>query len=166
MILQQSSFAICTVCPGVVTGPPVQAPAKASALSASIHPIWELFSGKAAEIPPGSGLNEYVDVRDVANILLWCMEHPDQTDGQRYIASAGLGPPQAIADILRKAYPERENIIPRGFPGRGYRSDFGFPVNNRKCHGTKAAEAVGMQYITYDKSIVDTAKFLERYLCL
>lgn len=148
----------------MVTGPPAQAPATASALSASVHPIWELFSGQATEIPPGSGLNDYIDVRDIAKIHLWCTENSDQTDGKRYIASAGLGPPQAIADILRTAYPERESIIPRGFPGRGYRSDFGFPVKNRKYHGINAAEVVGMQYITYDQSIVDTAKFLERYL--
>ena len=142
----------------------MQPPATASALSASVHPVWELFSGKAAEIPLSSGLNEYVDVRDVAKIHLWCMEHPDQTDGQRYIASAGLGPPQAVADILRRAYPKRESIIPRGRPGGGYRPDFGFFINNRKCNGTNAAEAVGMRYISYDKSIVETAKFLERYL--
>lgn len=141
----------------------MQPPANPSALSPSLHPVWDLFSGKVTDVPPSSGLNEYVDVRDVAKIHLWCMEHSGQTADQRYITSAGLGPPQAAADILRRAYPERESIIPRGKPGEGYRPDFGYLVN-RKCYGTKAAEVVGMQYITYDQSILETAKVLERYL--
>ena len=142
----------------------MQAPASASALSTSVRPVWELFSGRATEILPSTGSNEYVDVRDVAKIHLWCMEHPDQSANQRYIATAGLGPRQAVADILRKAYPEREPIIPRGKPGEGYRPDFGLFTTNRKCNGTKAAEAIGLQYIPYDQSIIDTAKVLEQYL--
>ena len=111
------------------------------------------------------GVNSYVDVRDLAAVHLWCMAHSTQSDGQRYIVSAGLGPPQAAADILRKAYPGREGVIPKGEPGRVYLPDFGFAREGARCPGTKAVEAIdGLRYIRYDKSILDTAKVLERYL--
>ena len=92
------------------------------------------------------------------------MEHPDQIDNQRYTMSAGLGPPQAVADILRTAYPERKHIIPRGDPSKGYLPGFGFLTRRRKHLGTDAAEVIGLHYIKYDRSILDTAKVLERYL--
>lgn len=123
-----------------------------------------MFSGKAAIVPPGFGTNGYVDVRDVAKIHIWCMEHPTQSANQRYLASAGLGPPQAVVDILRRAYPEREDIIPRGEPGKGYLPDFKFFREGGRHYGTQASEAVGMQYIPYDQSILETARVLERYL--
>ena len=111
------------------------------------------------------GINTYVDVRDVATVHLWCMAHPTQSDGQRYIVSAGLGPPQAAADILRNAYPSREGVIPNGGPGRGYLPDFGFARVGERYAGTKAVEAIdGLNYIRYDKSILDTARVMERYL--
>lgn len=85
-----------------------------------------MFSGQTTCVPPAMEINGYVDVRDVAGIHLWCMEHPKRSDGQRYIVSAGLGTPQAAADILRQAYPSREDVIPRGEPGKGYLPDYGF----------------------------------------
>lgn len=124
-----------------------------------------MFSGEATCIPSAMGINTYVDVRDVAAVHLWCMAHPTRSDGQRYIVSAGLGPPQAAADVLRKAYPDREGIIPKGEPGKGYLPDFGFVREGDRCCGTKAVEAIdGLQYIRYDQSILDTAKVMERYL--
>ena len=77
-----------------------------------------MISGEATCVPPAMEINTYVDVRDVAAVHLWCLTHPTQCDGQRYIVSAGLGPPQAAADMLRKAYPDREGVIPKGEPGK------------------------------------------------
>lgn len=150
--------------PSVVTGPPVEPPSAPSALSVTLRPIWEMFSGNANEVLPGFGTNGYVDVRDVAKIHIWCMEHPTQSANQRYSASAGLGPPQAVVDILRRAYPERRDIIPRGEPGKGYLPDFRSIGRGGNCNSTKASEAADIQYIPYDQSIVETAKVLERYL--
>ena len=146
-------------------GPPVQPPPSVAALSTTLLPIWRIFSGEAASVPPAVEINTYVDVRDVATVHLWCMTHPGQSDGQRYIVSAGLGPPQAAADILRKAYPDRQQVIAKGEPGKGYLPDFGFAREGERCGGTKAVEAIEtLSYIRYDKSILDTVKVMERYL--
>jgi len=157
-------FAISAINPGVVTGPPVQPPAEASQLNETLKVTWELFSGELQTIPPPIGSGAYVDVRDVARIQVWAAEHPAESANQRYIATAGRGPPQAVADVLRKAYPARAEKITKGEPGQGYPPDWSFPEDGMVVDGTKAEKAVGFTYIKFDKSILDTAKVMERYL--
>jgi hypothetical protein len=82
------------------------------------------------------------------------------------MASAGLGPPQAIADILRDAYPDRRDIIPVGTPGEGYvRGTFSWLEGGVKLSTRRLEEAMGgLKWILLDQCILDTAKYMERYL--
>ncbi|KAI9721280.1 MAG: hypothetical protein M1812_002442 [Candelaria pacifica] len=157
-------FSISSVIPAVVCGPPVDLPADPSHLNESMKPIWAIFSGKAQAIPAAFGTASCVDVRDVARVHVWCMEHPSESANQRYIACAGKGPPQAIADILREAYPDRREMIPLGEPGKGYMPDYSFPEDGINIDGSKAERTAGFMYIRFDQSILDTARVLEQYL--
>lgn len=100
----------------------------------------------------------YVDVRDVARIFVWAVQHPEEADGERYIAYGGNGSEQRIADILREHYPDRQSIIKEGNPGQ-YPPSIGISID-----ASKAVKATGQDFIKYDQSVVDAAKAFEIYL--
>ena len=108
------------------------------------------------------GSGGYIDVRDVAAVSVWCVEHPQEAAGQRYLLANGRGTFQAAADVLRKAYPDRESI-PVGDPGSDYELDYSWPAWTR-FDSSKAAKATGKTFIRYDQSILDTADALKAYL--
>ncbi len=130
-------------------------------VSETIEMIWNVFRGDEIDKAGGpSGTGAYVDIRDVSRIVVFGVEHPEVTDGQRYLTAAAWAGPQAAADILRKAYPARQNIIHEGHPGEGYSPDFAFQ-KQKFFDGTKAVRATGQAYIPFEKIVLDTAKAFE-----
>jgi len=169
------NFAITTINPSVVVGPPVVLPASSSQLNETLVPIFKILSGEAKAIPPPIGTGSFVDVRDVVFMHTWALENLSKADGERYIACKGLGPPQAVADILREKY-EGTNIggkIPVGSPGDGYLGfdkeagvvrDVVYPPGKDQVSGKKAEKEMGFIYIGYKQSIKDTVDVLEKLL--
>jgi len=156
----QAPFAVAAVNPGVVTGPPVSWPATPEKLNETLLPLWRIYSGDQT-LPPQIGGASYIDVRDVARVHVWALEHPARSHGGRYIMSNGKAPPQAAADLLRKAYPERDIVV--GNPGQGYTPDYWFVEGEPSLVATKAYEALGVQrFISYDQSVMDTVEAFER----
>ena len=157
-------FAMTAVNPSVVTGPPINPPSEASGLNETLRPAWNLLSGSLSEIPPNIGTAGCIDVRDVATVHVWCATHPAEAANHRFFTTAGRGTNQAAADILRKAYPDRAEVIPKGEPGSDYEADYGFLRDGPSYENEMAKKAVGGEFIRYDQSIRDSAKALERYL--
>ncbi|KAK6379990.1 hypothetical protein LTS17_006064 [Exophiala oligosperma] len=158
----QPRFAVSSVLPAVVTGPPVSWPQSPQGLNETLLPVWRIWSGDK-QLPPQIGGAGYVDVRDVARMHVWAMEHPDRSDGQRYLLSMGKAPPQAAADLLREKFPGRDIVV--GNPGQGYTPpDYGFVEGESSLVSTKAHKALGGadSFIRYDKSILDTVEAFER----
>jgi nucleoside-diphosphate-sugar epimerase len=122
--------------------------------------IWNSLSGKEIDSNPAS-TRPMVDVRDVARLHVYAIEHGDKANGERYLAVSGFTAAQAIADILNKHYPERKGIIQVGTPGKGYPADYksGVPVDS-----TKAVKATGQDWIPYEKTVLDAAKVFEQFL--
>lgn len=163
-------MACAAINPGVVTGPPVNWPDSPERLNETLLPVWDIWSGKSKQtntLPPLIGGNTYIDVRDVAALHVWVMEHPDQARGQRYLATNGKAPPQAIADLLRRddekgLFPGqegrkvRERIIV-GEPGKGYVEGFGWPSDEPSCVARKAYQSLAVErFRGYEESIRDT----------
>jgi len=162
-------FAISTIHPTVTIGPPVQPPSSPSKLNTTLIPTYSIFTGDP--IPSSIGSGSFVDVRDVAFVHLWAYEHSDISNGERYIASHGYGPPQATADVLREAYPDRRDIIQAGKPGEGYVGyengvvkEVSFPPDRISVSGKKAETVMGFKTRTFKESLLETAKVMERYL--
>jgi nucleoside-diphosphate-sugar epimerase len=162
-------FAISTIHPTVTIGPPVLLPADPAKLNSTLQPTYDIFVGKP--IPPTIGSGSFVDVRDVALTHLWTYEHAALANGERFIASQGYGPPQALADILREAYPDRRGIIQEGKPGDGYVGyedgvvkEVQYPPGRARVSGEKAQKAMGVRFRTFKESVIETAKAMERYL--
>jgi len=138
-----------------VTGPPLVLPKDSKNISETVRNVWEVLSGQDVT-PPFDGPGNYVDVRDVARLFVWVVEHPETANGERYIAYSSSGGGNRIAEILREHYPDRRTIIkdiPAGQGRPGYEVD-----------ASKAIKAAGQNFIPYEKSIVDAAKAFEIYL--
>lgn len=155
-------FTMTAVNPVLVAGPPLALPQTPEKIGLTAKFVWQVLSGE--EIPPPlPNAMAYVDVGDVARIVVWGVEHAEQADGERYIAAASQAPPQAAADVLRRVYPERKDIIKTGTPGAGYREGYAFPEDD-VIDSSKAEKATGQGYIGYEKMVIDTAKAFEAYL--
>jgi nucleoside-diphosphate-sugar epimerase len=165
-------FSISTINPSVVMGPPIILPSSGSKLNETLRPIWDIFSGATTDVPPYIGTGSFVDVRNVATMHIWAFENAKKSDGERYLGVQGFGPMQAAADILNDAYKGTEigEKITKGTPGEGYvgydketgKVDTIGPLPGaRRISGQKAVKEMGLQYIPFKQSIVDTAKALE-----
>ena len=141
----------------------------------TLRPIYDVLSGALGTVPANLGSGSFVDVRDVALIHLWALENPSKADGQRYIANGGFGPYQAAADVLHLKYKGQDiaKKIPIGERGEGYigyNKETGvvekvdYLPNRPKLNGSKAATATGLDYISFQKSVEDSAVVLEKLL--
>ncbi|KAF5621619.1 dihydroflavonol 4-reductase [Fusarium tjaetaba] len=124
--------------------------------------IWQILSGQEIPKPltPNPG---YVDVRDIARVAVFSVDHPDKANGDRFLLASGLVPPQAAADVLRKVYPERQDIIKAGTPGQGYFPGYEFP-EDRVLDASKAVKLTGQDFYPVEQTIIDTAKSFEKFL--
>ncbi|KAF4815094.1 putative uncharacterized oxidoreductase [Colletotrichum siamense] len=154
---RKPSFTMTALNPVYVTGPPLTPPETPEKIVDSARYVWRIMSG-AEIIDPPYGYGWYVDVRDVAKLILFAVERADEADGERYISSTCWGPPQAAADILRPAYPRLP--IKEGKPGEGYLPGFKAP-GPLDFDGSKALKAVGQGFVPYDQSLLDMAKMIE-----
>ncbi|TVY75622.1 putative NADPH-dependent methylglyoxal reductase GRP2, partial [Lachnellula suecica] len=163
-------FAMTTINPSVVIGPPIVLASSGSKLNETLAPIYKILSGQS--ISPNVGSASFVDVRDVALEHVWAFENPSKADGQRYIACQGFGPLQAAADILRYQYKGTAigEKIPVGTPGEGYVGynektgevgNVSWCMGRARVDGSKASKAMGFEYIPFKQSVLDTAKALE-----
>lgn len=116
--------------------------------------VWEVFSGQEVT-PPFNRPGNYVDVRDVARLFVWAVQHPEQANGERYIAYGGRGGVHQISQILREHYPDRRDIIKEIPAGES---------DGNSIDASKAVNATGQEFIKFEKSVLDAAKAFEIYL--
>ncbi|KAF9874898.1 hypothetical protein CkaCkLH20_07592 [Colletotrichum karsti] len=157
-------FTMTAINPVWVAGPPLILPEDPNKLSDTAIVAYQVMAGQ--EVPPvGPGNGTHVDVRDVARLITFAVEHKDVADGQRYIAggNGNVANVQAYCDLLRKAYPDRRDIILEGKPGEGYHQDYSIIQGSPMVDGSKAIKATGQNWIPFDKTILDAAKAYERY---
>jgi nucleoside-diphosphate-sugar epimerase len=145
-----------------VLGPPRVVPTSVEKINETSEVIYQILAGKP--IPPnyGNPVTGFVDVRDVARVFVWAVEHPEIANGERYITAAGVFTNQAIADLLRKHYPHLK--IEVGTPGEGYPPDFKPIPEGITIDASKSIKATGQDYIGFEKMILDAAKEFEKLL--
>ncbi|KAF2838694.1 NAD(P)-binding protein [Patellaria atrata CBS 101060] len=161
--VERPTFDMSAINPVFVIGPALKAPSSPDKIGETPKPIWYTLTGQ--EIPPPfGGTSTFVDVRDVSRLMVFAVQYPEITSGERYIACGGLAGEQAQRDILRAQYPDRHHIIKIGEPGKGYRADYRFPEGVVSIDNSKAVKATGQDWIPYDQSVIDTAKSFEHLL--
>jgi nucleoside-diphosphate-sugar epimerase len=113
---------------------------------------------------PSNGFS-IIDVRDVADMHVAALEHPESI-GQRYLATAEYMPFPKVAAIVQELYPDRK-IVQRTVPDWVIRlvARFGGPArqiindigNEKIFDGSKGEKMMGRPYISARQSIKDTA---------
>jgi len=88
---------LTTIHPGAIIGPALDDDA-----SISIMMVTGLLDGSMPALP-SNGFS-LIDVRDVADMHIAALEHPESI-GQRYLAMAEYVPFPKVADIVREMYP-------------------------------------------------------------
>ncbi|RDI80118.1 hypothetical protein Vi05172_g9813 [Venturia inaequalis] len=159
------NFSQTAVNPVFVTGPPLLLPEtpgeNGKNINETVRDIYQILAfGKI--VPAMLPSPSFVDNRDVARIMLFTVVEARKCDGERFIACGGRFAEQAIADILRKQYPDRE--IEEGSPGQGYLPDFSYPKDGIAVSGKKIVEFSGVGYLPYKQSVLEAAKAFEIYL--
>ena len=118
-----------------------------------IHDL--LHGGSIPEYSPIRGT--FVDVRDVAKLVLKAVERHSQTNAaqERYLLVGQSGvSPQQMADTLRARFPEQQENICKGSPGKA-----DFPEN--KGWGFDAGKArglLGKPWIGFKRSVIESAQ--------
>ncbi|KAK4179555.1 putative oxidoreductase [Triangularia setosa] len=158
------SFKIAALNPVFVAGPPVVVPDSKEKIHTTTKLISDVYSGTelAKSGIPGA-LPSYVDVRDVARVILFGAENPDKVNGERFLLSGYHVPAQAVADILRERYPEREGMIEKGEPGQGYEKVYGYP-KEKFFDGSKVVKVTGVGYTPWEETVVDFVESVKAVL--
>ena len=103
-----------------------------------------------------------MSLQDTSLVHLYVATHPAEAGDTRYLLAAGRAGPQAIADILRRAYPDRSSIIPKGTPGKGYGKEYGWDDENGErvfsvdCGG--AQQILGRELSGFEEIVLDTVR--------
>jgi nucleoside-diphosphate-sugar epimerase len=141
-------------------GPPAVLPESSDKIHETTIVIYQILSG--GPIPAESAKTRFVDVRDVARLLVWTIANPEKATNERYLAIGGAYSNQDIADILNEAYPDRN--LEKGTPGNGQPRDYGFPAGDVSFDNSKAVKATGQDWTRFDKTVLDGAKVFEKFL--
>ena len=159
---RQSRFTGAVVNPGYCIGPSVVLPSEPANLPPSVRCAWHIFAGHAW--PEDFNIGVFVDVRDVAAALVFCIAQPDSAAGRRFLLAGPKGNNQAIADVLREALPDRRDAIRVGEPGKGYNADFKPADTDIWFDGTAIVAASGHDYTPFKISVVDAARSFEPFI--
>ena len=154
---------LTTIHPGAILGPALDADA-----SISLQMVSGLLDGSTPAVP-SNGFS-VVDVRDVAALHVAALQQPE-SEGQRYLATAGYMPFPEVASILRGGYPDRavtQKIVPDwiirlmarfGGPTRQIINDIG---NEKHFDGSKGERLLGRALIPADAAVLAAAESVIR----
>ncbi|KAG7291418.1 hypothetical protein NEMBOFW57_001437 [Staphylotrichum longicolle] len=150
----EARFGMTALCPAPVLGPPLYLPDPIANLSMRVKDIYDILHG--GPIPEFSPIRStFIDVRDVAELVLRAVEKDEQTEGgqERYLL-VGQSPisPQGMADVLRASFPQWQSTIQEGNPGETY------PDMTWRFDAGKARTLLGRDWIGFEQSVVDSAK--------
>lgn len=154
---------LTTIHPGAILGPALDADA-----SVSLQMVSGLLDGSTPAMP-SNGFS-VIDVRDVARMHVAALQD-EASEGQRYLAAARYLAFPEVAEILRRAYPERQitqKIVPDwiiktmarfGGPTRQIINDIG---NEKHFDGSKGERLLGHPYITAEDAVLSAAESVIR----
>jgi nucleoside-diphosphate-sugar epimerase len=111
-----------------------------------------------------AGTGPVVDVRDVAKVFVAIIEQPEKANGERFITASAFATGQAYLDILNKQYPEKKDIIKLGEPNTGYMPGYATPSTFTEIDNTKVPKVLGLEWIPFEKTVIDSAKAFEKYI--
>ncbi|KAI0597455.1 NAD dependent epimerase/dehydratase [Biscogniauxia sp. FL1348] len=152
-------FAVAAVNPVFVAGPPALRVVGPEDVQISGGFVYHILSGGDLPAPEALlGHGAHVDVRDVARLTAFVVDHPHETDGKRLLAVSSYVGPLAVAKVLQEAYPERRELIKGPVLGEDVSDDFAFPDGIPKYDTQTVVDLTGLDWIPFKKTILDAAE--------
>jgi nucleoside-diphosphate-sugar epimerase len=153
------AFRLLSVVPAMVIGPPILFPERVEDINGTIKPIWEALSGECTGMPRKVGSGMFVNVRDLVEFCGGLTEREERVR-KRFVIVGGKAQPILMVRALFGRYPERLGHLKILLDG---------DVDGTKDVGptfdTEEVEVIlGRPWIGYEKSVLDTAEVLARYL--
>ncbi|KIW22610.1 hypothetical protein, variant [Cladophialophora immunda] len=143
------SFSFTAINPPWIFGPSLTGIKSLDHLNESTEAIWKLVNGSAKEVPP-IDFAGCADVRDIGLAHLRAYEL-EEAAGQRFIVGSHFDYQTAV-DTLRDDFPQIQDRIPRGTPGKRE------PVY--QVDGSKAEKVLGIKYTPLSVTLKDTVNDL------
>lgn len=150
---EKPNFALTTLCPPLVFGPVVHYLNSLDAINTSNARISNMIQGKFKDEMPPTGTFIWTDVRDLALAHVKAIEMPE-TAGKRFFVTAGYFTNKAMADVIRESFPDLESKL----PNKDVKADI--PDNLYKYDNSQSVQVMGMKYMPFKDSTVDTVKSL------
>jgi nucleoside-diphosphate-sugar epimerase len=141
-------FTINSILPSTTFGAILSTVKSPKDITGSAEWLTSYYGGEATDVTTSWVYHHYVDVADVALAHVRAIEKGSETNGERFIASAGSFSYQEQVDILRKHYPERKDIIVEGTPGQ-------YPTLIQSIDGSKATRVLGIKYKGLETSMLE-----------
>ncbi|ROW17290.1 hypothetical protein VPNG_01284 [Cytospora leucostoma] len=157
-----AKFDLVTVNPPMVYGPVVHHLASLATINTSNERYVALVQGKWKEAGaiPATGAFNWVDVRDVAKAHVLAFEKPE-AGGHRLFVTEGYYSNKEILDVVRKNFPDLKDKLPAEDVKGGE-----FPPKDKiyKFDNSETTKLLGIDWIPFEKSTVDTVKSLLPFL--
>ena len=124
-------------------------------LNTSNQRVLFAVQGKWKDEIPDTGVYLYVHVRDVAEATVAAFER-DEAVNKRFFICGGRFSNKKIVDIIKKNFPEFNDIVSNSTPGGDYPEGGVYGYNNKR-----SVELLGIKYRGLEESIVDVVKSLK-----
>jgi len=144
---EKPGFALSTVCPPMILGPPQQVVDSMDSLNTSAASVWQLINGETKEMPE-TAFPVGTDVRDIAKLHVLATTL-DIAKGQRYLTIAFHYSNDQAADVIRKAFPDKASKVVQG-PANP-------PPEHFSTDSSKAEKELGITWTPFEQCIKDTA---------
>ncbi|KAI9661063.1 MAG: methylglyoxal reductase (NADPH-dependent) gre2 [Bathelium mastoideum] len=153
---EKPNFSVATMNPPLVLGPIVHYLNSLSSLNTSNERVRDMLQGKFKNEIAATGTFIWIDVRDLALCHVKAIEVPSAAN-KRFFITAGYFSNKLMGEVLRKHFPEYASQLPsEATPGGDFPAEGIFKIDN-----TRAKELLGVEFRSFETSIVDTAKSLK-----
>ncbi|KAL2121756.1 hypothetical protein VTJ04DRAFT_2211 [Mycothermus thermophilus] len=171
---ERPRFGMVALCPAPVLGPPFYLPTPLSSLSMRVRDIHNVLLGGPIPAFDSPVRGTFVDVRDVAELVLRSVEMDlsrssqgkgpgdDNGDGgftrERYLLVGQSGvSPKAMAEVLREGFPERKGVIRTAGKAGEATGPVGLAATWR-FDASKAGRLLGREWTGFRESVMDSAR--------
>ena len=138
----------------MIYGPPHQAFTSMDSINTSSGAIWSIINSSPSGTIPTTGFPVGIDVRDVAELHVRAIEHPEISSNKRFQMIAFHIFNSQSAAILREHFAGDEKKLAR-IPVEGDE-----PYDHFGTDSHETLELLGRPFIGPEKSVIDTAERL------
>lgn len=154
---EKPNFDLVTICPPLVFGPVVHHLNNLESINTSNGRFVDLVQGKWQQEIPATGVYFWVDVRDVAAAHVNALEKPEAGGKRFFTVAPETFNNRDLVSIVKKNFPEYETKLPGDNVKGGTYPEGGV----YKADNSRATNILGIDWITIEKSTVDTVKSLK-----